>query len=287
MSRRRALAGLALAAALVGAGLLASSALTADDEVKPQASATVPAAPVVPGSTNAVAAKKKAKPAAASAPASTPASAAPNPQPAAATASSPSASAAAATRPTIIKKLIPFPASRKRETAAYSKRHYGQNTWHLTAPKLIAIHYAVAGSISSIFNTFAPDNPDVEFHQLPGVCSHFAVSAGGGIYKFVPVSIRCRHVVGLNHTAIGIENVGFSDQDILGRPAQLNANLQLVQYLRCRFGIPVEGVIGHNESLSSPYYKELDPRFRGQTHGDWNHADMEIFRADLRKLGDC
>jgi hypothetical protein len=46
-------------------------------------------------------------------------------------------------------------------------------------------------------------------------------------------------------------------------------------------------VIGHNESLSSPYYKELDPRFKGQTHGDFNKASMDVYRGDLRKLGDC
>lgn len=194
---------------------------------------------------------------------------------------------ASSAKPPLHKMLIPFPKKRKREMAAYSKDHYGQYKWRLNDPKLIVEHFAEAGSISSIFNTFAPDRPDVEFHQLPGVCSHFAVSATGGIYKFVPVSIRCRHTVGLNHVAIGIEHVGFSDQDILNRPAQLNASLQLTQWLRCRFGLPVEQVIGHNESLSSPFYKELDPRFKGQTHGDWNKADMDVYRADLRKLGAC
>jgi N-acetyl-anhydromuramyl-L-alanine amidase AmpD len=198
----------------------------------------------------------------------------------------PSATASVA-KPPIQKDLIPYPKHRKREMAAYSKRHYGQNKWQLVDPKLIVIHYAEAGSISSIHNTFAPDNPDVEFHELPNVCSHYAVSASGGVFKFVPPTIRCRHVVGLNHVAIGIEHVGFSDSDILNRPAQLNGSLQFVQWLRCRFAIPVENVIGHNESLSSPYYKELDPRFRGQTHGDWNHADMEIYRSDLAKLGAC
>ena len=198
-----------------------------------------------------------------------------------------SATPSAAAKPPIHKKLIPFPKKRKRETAAYSKDHYGQYKWRLNNPQVIVEHYAEAGSISAIFNTFAPDRPDVEFHQLPGVCSHFAVSAGGGVFKFVPVSIRCRHTVGLNWTAIGIEHVGFSDQDILDRPAQLNASLQLTQWLRCRFGIPVKQVIGHNESLSSPFYKELDPRFKGQTHGDWNHADMQVYRSDLAKLGDC
>ena len=197
------------------------------------------------------------------------------------------ATTAAAAKPAIKKRLIPYPKKRKREMAAYSKRHYGQYKWRLNNPKLIVIHYAEAGSVGAIYNTFAPDRPDVEFHQLPGVCSHYAVGAGGGIVKFVPPSIRCRHVVGLNHVAIGIEHVGFSDSDILNRPPQLNASLQLSQWLRCRFGIPVEGVIGHNESLSSPYYRELDPRFKGQTHGDFNHASMETYRSALRKLGDC
>jgi N-acetylmuramoyl-L-alanine amidase-like protein len=199
----------------------------------------------------------------------------------------PTASPSAAARPDVHKMLIPYSKKRKREMASYSKHHYGQYKWRLHNPKLIVEHYSEAGSISAIFNTFAPDTPDVEFHQLPGVCSHFAVSAGGGVYKFVPPTIRCRHTVGLNHVAIGIEHVGFSDQDILNRPAQLNASLQLTQYLRCHFGLPVEQVIGHNESLSSPLYKELDPRFRGQTHGDWNKADMDVYRSDLRKLGAC
>jgi N-acetylmuramoyl-L-alanine amidase len=200
---------------------------------------------------------------------------------------SPTASTAVATKPAIKKKLIPYPKKRKREMAAYSKRHYGHYKWRLNNPKLIVQHYAEAGSISAIFNTFAPDRPDVEFHELPGVCSHFAISATGAIFKFVPISTRCRHTVGLNHVAIGIEHVGFSDQDILGRSAQLSASLRLTQWLRCRLGLPISQVIGHNESLSSPFYKELDPRFKGQTHGDWNRADMNIYRADLAKLGAC
>jgi len=198
----------------------------------------------------------------------------------------PTATSAAA-KPAIHKKLIPYPKKRKREMAAYSKRHYGQFKWRLNNPQVIVMHYAVAGSIGAIFNTFRTDRADVEFHELPNVCSHYAVSASGAVYKFVPPTIRCRHTVGLNYTAIGIEHVGFSDQDILGRPPQLNGSLQFTQWLRCRFGIPVNQVIGHNESLSSPFYKELDSRFKGQTHGDWTHADMQTYRADLTKLGDC
>ena len=198
-----------------------------------------------------------------------------------------SARAAAAAKPAIQKKLIPYPKSRKRDMARYSKRHYGHFKWRLANPKLVVMHYAEAGSIGSIYNTFAPNHPDPEFKEKPNVCSHFAVSGGGGVFKFVPVSTRCRHVVGLNHVAIGVEHVGFSDSDVLNRTAQLNASLKLSQWLRCRFGIPVEGVIGHNESLSSPYYKELDRRFRGRTHGDFKKPSMDRYRGDLQKLGSC
>lgn len=201
---------------------------------------------------------------------------------------SPAEPVATAAKPAkVVKKLIPYPGSRKEHMAAYSQRHYGERAWELTAPKLIVIHYAEAGTIGSIFNTFAPNRPDVEYHELPGVCSHFAVSAKGVAFKFVPVSIRCRHVVGLNHVSVGIEHVGFSDRDVLRRKPQLNGSLRLTHSLRCRLGIPVKGVIGHNESLGSPYYLELDPDFQGRTHGDFKRASMRIYRRKLAKLGDC
>jgi len=199
----------------------------------------------------------------------------------------PQATDSAAAKPAIKKKLIPYPKSRKRDMARYSKRHYKQFKWRLRAPKLIVIHYAVAGSIGSIYNTFRHNRPDPEFHEKPNVCSHFAVGAGGGVFKFVRPTIRCRHVVGLNHVSLGVEHVGFRDADVLNRPAQLNASLRLSKWLRCRFGIPIEGVIGHNESLSSPYYKERVKRFKGRTHGDFKRASMERYRGELRKLGAC
>jgi beta-N-acetylhexosaminidase len=190
-------------------------------------------------------------------------------------------------KPAIRKHLIPYPQRRRNEMAAYSKRHYGERTYVLSDPKVIVIHYAVAGSLGSIYNTFASDRPDPEFGELPNVCSQFAVGAKGGIVKFVPANIRCRHTVGLNHVSIGIEHVGFSDGDVLRRKRQFRASLRLTQFLRCRFGIGVKNVIGHNESLSSPFYEELDPDFQGQTHGDFKRSSMRVYRRALRRLGDC
>jgi beta-N-acetylhexosaminidase len=195
--------------------------------------------------------------------------------------------AAAPAKPPITKHAIPFPAKRKSEMAAYSKRHYGDNTYVLSSPKVIVEHYSVSGSLQSIFSAFAPDRPDVELHELPQVCSHFAVGPTGKIWQLVPLNIRCRHTVGLNYTAIGIEHVGFSDADVLNRPAQLKASLRLTHYLSCRFGISNQNVIGHNESLSSPFHKELVPSLQSQTHGDWKRADMEVYRRKLAGLGGC
>jgi len=195
------------------------------------------------------------------------------------------ATSAAAPKAKVHKKLIPYPQSRLDDMAAYSQRHYGERESRLTDPKQIVIHFAVAGSIDAIWNTFAPNRPDVEFGELPGVCSHFAVSAKGVAFKFVPVSIRCRHTVGLNHVSIGIEHVGFSDRDVLGRKPQLKGSLKLTASLRCRLGIAVKDVIGHAESLSSPYYLELDPDFQGRTHGDFKRRSMRIYRAKLTRLG--
>jgi N-acetyl-anhydromuramyl-L-alanine amidase AmpD len=192
--------------------------------------------------------------------------------------------AAAPPPPPIVRHYIPYPARRKREMRAYAMRHYGLDTWRLRNPKVIVEHVAVAGSTNAVFATFAPDVADVELHELPGVCSHFVVGPDGTVVQMVPLSIMCRHTVGLNYTAIGIEHVGYRDADVLGNPKQLDASLRLTRWLRCRFGIAVRNVIGHNESLSSPYHRERVVALRRQTHGDWVRASMRRYRARLRTL---
>ena len=150
---------------------------------------------------------------------------------------------------------IPYGAKRKREMAAYSERHYGDRAWRLRHPRVIVEHMAQASSAAAVHNTFAPDVPDPELHELPNVCSHFVVSGSGRIYRLVNLRTRCRHTVGLNWTAIGIEHVGYGDGDVLGDRRTLRASLRLTQWLRCRFGIRVRDVIGHAESLTSPYHR--------------------------------
>ena len=86
------------------------------------------------------------------------------------------------------------------------------------------------------------------------------IDRDGTIYRLVPPSIICRHTVGLNYTAIGIEHVGTSDGQILDDRRQLDASLRLTLWLMSRYGIRLRNVIGHNESLTSPYHRERYPR---------------------------
>ena len=188
---------------------------------------------------------------------------------------------AAPPRPPIVAKLIPFGAARKAETVAYAKRHYGIATWRLVHPHVIVEHYTASTTFSSAYNTFAADTPDSELHELPGVCAHFVIDTDGTIYQLVPTTIICRHTVGLNYTAIGIEHVGTSDSAILGNPRQLDASLRLTAWLMVTYGIQLRNVIGHSESLTSPYHKELYAPWRCQTHGDWSKADMDVYRRRL------
>jgi beta-N-acetylhexosaminidase len=185
-------------------------------------------------------------------------------------------------KPAIVAKPIPYGAQRRREMADYSKRHYGARTARLKNPHVIVEHYTANTSFPATWNTFATDTPDAELHELPGTCAHFVIDSGGRIYQLAPLGLRCRHTVGLNWTAIGIEHVGTSDGAVLDRPKVLKASLALTRWLRCRYAIRVRDVIGHAESLSSPYHRERVARLRTQTHGDMSHAAMQRYRAKLR-----
>jgi beta-N-acetylhexosaminidase len=190
-------------------------------------------------------------------------------------------------RPPIVDKPIPLTDKRKHEMVEYADRHYGIRSATITRPKVIVEHYTVTPDVQSTYDVFAPDEPDVELHELPGLCSQFVVDRDGTIYQLTPLSFMCRHTVGLNYTALGIEHVGSSDQEVLSNPAQMRASLRLTRWLRCRSHIPVKNVIGHSESRSSPYHHENVARLRSQTHADWTRADMEIYRGKLAAQGSC
>ena len=188
-----------------------------------------------------------------------------------------------AARPHIVQDPIPFPARRKLQTRRYARRHYGLDTFRLDQPKVIVQHFTGSTSFRSAYNTFASNQPDIELHELPGLCAHFIVARDGTIHQLVSLSLMCRHTIGLNWTAVGIEHVGVSDRDILGNRRQLAASLRLTRWLQDRLGVRTRNVIGHAESLSSPYHHERIRALAHRTHGDFRRATMRRYRRLLER----
>jgi N-acetylmuramoyl-L-alanine amidase len=67
----------------------------------------------------------------------------------------------------------------------------------------------------------------------------------------------------------------------------MRASLRLTRWLRRKFHIRLRNVIGHNESLRSPYHRERVAALRHQTHGDFRHASMRRYRKRLARRAPC
>jgi N-acetylmuramoyl-L-alanine amidase len=186
--------------------------------------------------------------------------------------------------PREVAKPIPFGAERRADMADYAERHYGIHDYRLRDPKVIVEHYTATSSFAPVFDYFSRNEPDPELNELPGVCSHYVIDRDGTINRLVPTSIMCRHTVGLNWTAIGIEHVGQSDAQVMGDRRQLAASLRLTRSLQGRYGIATRNVIGHNENRQSPFHRERVARLRTQTHADFPKAVMDGYRRRLGRL---
>jgi hypothetical protein len=186
----------------------------------------------------------------------------------------------ASLRPPIVWKPIPYGDRRRHQMAAYSQRHYGRWRWRLRQPKAIVEHYTTGTTWQGAWNTFAANSKHLG--EYPGTCAHFVVHTDGTIYQLVPLWIRCRHTIGMNQLAFGIEHVGRSDAEVLGNAKQMNASLRLTLWLVAKFGLEVRNVIGHAESRRSPLRYERYPAWKCLTHSDMAGPAMSTYRGKLR-----
>jgi beta-N-acetylhexosaminidase len=187
----------------------------------------------------------------------------------------------AAPVPAVRQWRIPFGAQRKRQMRRYARRHYGIDDYRLRDPRAVVLHLSVTDTAAQVFNTFAPNHPDPEHGELPNVCTHYVVDPRGTIFQLVSRRLMCRHTVGLNYTSFGIEHVGRTNASVFARQRQLRASLALVRWLQDRYGIRIRDVIGHNESLRSPYHRERVEALKRQTHGDFPRRFARRYRAML------
>lgn len=191
-------------------------------------------------------------------------------------------------KPAIVADLVPYGALRKQQMAAYCKRHYGaaQATWVLK-PKAIVLHYTAGGLYSSAHNTFASNTPNLG--ELPGVCAHFIIDKDGTIYQQLALGVRCRHTIGLNYVAVGIEFVQeggsgptWATDQIFKRSKQINAGLHLVKWLQWKYKMPTKNILGHGTANASPLFKDLEG-WRND-HVDWNSTSLARFKKKLAAL---
>jgi len=194
--------------------------------------------------------------------------------------------ASAVPRPRIVRALIPYGRARRAQMAAYSRRHYGTATWRLH-PRVVVLHFTAGSSYAGARAVFVSNARNLG--ELPGVAAHFIIAKDGTIYQLLSTRIRCRHTVGLNHRAIGIEMVQeagrgshWADRQILQRRRQIRAALRLVRYLRAKFSIRMRNVIGHAMANRSPLFKDLEG-WRND-HTDWLVQDVRTFRRRLAAL---
>ncbi len=191
---------------------------------------------------------------------------------------------AAELKPAIVRDLIPYGDKRRAQMAAYSARHYGKRTSWLTEPKAVVLHFTAGSTYASAYWTFHANVP--YRGELPGVSCHFVIGKDGTIHQLVPLAVRARHCIGLNHVSIGIEFVQetgagghWADRQILARKRQVNAGLRLVRYLMARYGIAKKNVIGHAMANDSPFFKDL--RGWRNYRSDWLAVDVREFRSRL------
>jgi len=173
---------------------------------------------------------------------------------------------------------------------AYRRTHVDPAATDLTIePRVIVLHYTAGGSArgtKSYFDRTHLEEGRAELRRGGGanVSAHFLVDRDGTIYRLMPETRMARHCIGLNHIAIGIENVGDGAKWPL-TDAQIEADARLVRHLTGRF--PITHLIGHQESHlmeGHPYFVERDPRYRNRKP-DPGAAFLAAVRARVADLG--
>lgn len=175
----------------------------------------------------------------------------------------------------IVDNPITFGPEREALTLQYlSERYALEQTDSRIVPRMIVLHWTAIPTLKMSFDTFNPSKlpgsrTDVQKAGALNVSAHFLVDRDGTIFRLMPETTMARHVIGLNHCAIGIENVGGTADTPLTK-AQLRSNIFLVNYLAEKYNIAY--LIGHYEY----------PRFEG--HELWLEKD-EGYRTEKTDPG--
>ncbi len=185
----------------------------------------------------------------------------------------------------IIDKPIQFDNQRIALTKAYMKNRYGlENESIKIVPKMIVLHWTAIptfeGSFDAFYKSTLPSwRPDIKNVSGLNVSTHFLVDKDGTIYRMMPENYMGRHVIGLNHCSIGIENVGGTKDSPLTKK-QLKSNIKLVNYLAKKYDI--DFLIGHYEYTNfenHPLWLEKDDGYRTKKTDPGEDFMLEVRKA--------
>lgn len=190
---------------------------------------------------------------------------------------------------------ISFSEERHKATLDYIAKHYGQDPKDISiVPRVIVLHWTAVDGFEDSFRAFDPETlrgsrPDLGSAEQVNVSIQFLVDREGSIHRLMPETWMARHVIGLNYSSIGIENVGGGDSVDNMTDEQIAANIQLVRYLVEKYPT-IEHLIAHSEYRQfegHPLWLELDEGYRTEKvdPGDRFMNAVREGVADLDLLG--
>ncbi len=165
---------------------------------------------------------------------------------------------------------IEFGEVRVELTKKYIKSHYNLDVKDIKiVPKIIVVHHTAIDDFNDSLSRFTSqtlpsDRPEIVNGGAVNVSAHFMVERDGTIHQLMPLDFMARHVIGLNYSSIGIENVGGQNSKDNLTKEQLKANVELVKELRKMFPT-IEYLIGHYEYRcfeADELWLEVDKKYR-------------------------
>lgn len=189
----------------------------------------------------------------------------------------------------IIQKPIQFSAHRQELTRDYIRQHYGLSPETITiTPKIVVVHYTAIPTLQGSFEAFDREELPSSRKDISGssasanVSVAYLIDRDGTIYQLMPDNWMGRHVIGLNYSSIGIENVGN-----LGTltERQLEANIALITYLTDKYDT-IDYLIGHSDYRcfeNTPLWLERDKDYRTEKE-DPGEAFMHQLNKALPEL---
>ena len=147
---------------------------------------------------------------------------------------------------------ISFSQERQEATLAYIEEHYGKQPKDISIePQVIVLHWTAIEGLEASFRAFDAETlggsrPDLVSAGQVNVSIQFLVDQDGRVYRLMHETWMARHVIGLNYSAIGVENVGGGNSVDNMTDEQIDANIRLVRYLVKKYPT-IEYLIGHSE----------------------------------------